>query len=390
MRSAESVVNPNRRLLYELYADMKLAGRLLSVTEKRILNILNADFTFTGSDGKPDEQINKLIKKRGFKKMLRHIVESKLYGYSLVYLTPELESNNITTSLIDRRHVKPQSSIVVRNSIDTIGINYKEPPIDRYAIGIGEEDDLGIILAACQYVIYKRGGFGDWAQFAELFGMPFRKGKYDGYDEEARKKLEFALDKAGSAAYMVIPEGTDVEFVQNSGNSGSNDVYKSLKDACNEEITTIILGNTLTTSQGDKGARSLGDVHKETEDDIFKSDRDLALQILNEEFIQFLILHGWNANGGEFSIPDKDHLTKKERLDMDLKIANRQPVSDDHFYETYGVPKPDNYDAMKKIMEDAKAAKLKPPTLPSPNPVPSKKKTKDSENLIKQFFNLFS
>ena len=37
-----------------------------------------------------------------------------------------------------------------------------------------------------------------------------------------------------------------------------------IKEVCNEELSKIFLGNTLTTSQGENGARSLGDVHKDT------------------------------------------------------------------------------------------------------------------------------
>ena len=65
---------------------------------------------------------------------------------------------------------------------DEHGIPYADNDL---IIQFGGDDDLGILLRAAPFVIYKRGGFGDWAQFVELFGMPQRIGKYSSMDEQS-------------------------------------------------------------------------------------------------------------------------------------------------------------------------------------------------------------
>lgn len=379
MKTAESIINPTRKRLYDLYHEMLLDGRLKSVYGRRLRNISNTPIVFK-QDEKTNDDIAELIKNSAFKKILKYIVESRLWGYSLMELDFDRTNNKIKPTLIDRRHVKPELGIVTRSPYDIEGEHYDDPFYSRFVLPVGEEKDLGELLAACQYVIYKRGGFGDWAQFAEIFGMPFRKGTYDGYDEGTREKLVEALDAAGSASYAVIPKGSDIEFLQNSGNAGSNSLYKQLRDACNEEITILILGATLTTSAGDKGARSLGDVHERTEDEIFHDDKAFVLDTLNEKLLPLLQMHGWNVEGGSFAYPDVDTISLKDRIEMDIKIAERQPVEDDYFYEKYGIPKPENYDQMKTEAEERKQQFQQQ----------TKVKEDDAKNALQKFFNLFS
>ena len=341
IRAAESVINPNRKLLYELYEDMMLDGRLSSAIEKRIMAITTTDLAFV-QDGKDVDEMNAVINTEEFAELQKMILESKFWGYSLINL--DFVEGRILPELIDRRHVKPELGIVVRNPGDVTGINYLEPPHTLWTLPVGNKKNLGRIMAACQYVIYKRGSFGDWSQFAELFGMPFRVGKYAGYDDTARKALVTALDEMGSAAFAVIPEGTDISIPQNYGNAGSNAVYKALRDACNEEISTMILGQTLTMTQGDKGARSLGEVHKDVEDSIYLNDRKFLLKVLNNRLVPLLLQHGLPVGTGTFTYPEQENIPKGERYIMDLKIADRVPVDDDYFYTTYGIPKPADYD----------------------------------------------
>jgi len=374
IQSAESILNPTRKELYDLYHEMLLDGRLKSVIDKRIDAIVNTPVVFS-QDGKENEAITNLIETEEFDDLQKMIMESVFWGYSLIELS--FRDDKIVPLLIDRRHVKPEKGIVTRTPYDIEGINYLEPPFDKYTLAIGKQKDLGLLLQACQYVIYKRGAFGDWAQFAELFGMPFRKGKYDGFDEGSRLKLETALKEAGSAAYAVIPEGTDIEFIQNQGNAGSNAVFKELRNACNEEITILILGQTLTTSQGEKGARSLGDVHKEVEDDKYRSDRNLHIKILNHKLLPLLKIHGYPVGDGRFSYPEVENLDKKTRLEMDITLSSKVPIDDDYFYKTYGVPKPANYEQLKKEKKE-KAENTPPPDKGDP------------KNLLGRFLNLFS
>lgn len=112
--------------------------------------------------------------------------------------------------------------------------------------------------------------------------MPQRIGKYNTYDPESRKLLEEAFDKAGSAPYVVIPKEADVETKE--GGTGSGSSYNEFRQANNEEMLITILGQTMTTVQGEKGARSLGEVHKEVEEGKNKSDLRYVQRVLNQRY----------------------------------------------------------------------------------------------------------
>ena len=377
--SAENIYNPYRRPLYELYLDLLLDGHLSSEIQKRINAITNSQLTFTDQKGEEVDGIKNMIDTIDFEKILAEIVNAKFWGYSLLEL--EFLPEKIVPTLIDRRYVKPELGIVVQNPADITGIYYTQPPYNRYVLPVGETKDLGELMKVAQYVIYKRGNFGDWAQYAELFGMPFRKGTYDGFDENARTKLDIALEKAGSAAYAVIPEGTDIEFIANNS-SGNGELYNSLRKACNEEISVCIAGQTLTTSQGDKGARSLGEVHKSVADEMHEADKRFVRRVLNSTLLPLLEMHGYPVKGGSFNFSSSEEMDKTKKIKIDLSIASRQPVADDYFYETYGIPKPDNYDQMK---EDMKLDREMMRQLQEP-PAAAKNENTNLINRLKDFF----
>lgn len=367
IQAAESVFNPTRKRLYDLYSDMILDGQLTSVMNKRIDSICNANIQFIGADGKEREDImNDIVETENFDYILTEIINSRFWGYTLLEFDNEMKAH-----LVDRRYVKPEFNIVVNNPYQIEGINYTEPPYDRLTLTAGQPKSLGLLMKAAQYVIYKRGNFGDWAKYAELFGMPFRKATYPMNDPATRDLLNTALDEAGSAAYIVIPEGTEMEIIQNSGTSGSNTLYESLRKACNEEIAYIIVGQTMTSSDG--SSRSQAEVHQNEQQQILLSDRRFVSRILNEKYMNVLRNMQSGIDGGHFVIQELESLSKNEKVRMVLDIKkNGTPVSDDYIYEISGIPKPDDYDSIKaeaKAKEEAKAeaeAKAKEVLIPQP------------------------
>lgn len=360
--SAESVYNPMRVQLYELYNDMMLDGHLVSVIGKRRRSIKKAPIVFMRKD-KEVEAVTEYLKGNQFKEMLSDLLDSHFFGHSLVQCYFD---EKFTYKLIPRKHVKPEMGHVIRGENDQSGIPYRIPPVWDYVIEAGGDKDLGLLLSAAQYVIWKRGSFGDWAELGELFGRPLRKGSYNGHDSNAKDQLLTLLEQLGGAPYIVYPEGTSVE-VDASGSNLTGDLYERLKNACNDEISKVFIGSTLTTESGNKGARSLGEVHERGEQDVFSEDQDYIVNLLNEKFVDMLIKHGFKADGGAFVLQDSKKLDKKTKFDIDVKLKEAGvPIADEYFYDQYDIPKPADYDAMK-------AAKVPPvpvpPTPGTPEPV---------------------
>jgi phage gp29-like protein len=233
--------------------------------------------------------------------------------------------------------VEPKRGIILKHQFDQTGFNYREYPYTDYLIEVGEENSLGLLMKAAQYAIYKRCGFGDWSQYGELFGMPFRIAKYDGYDEKTRSELEAALQEAGSAAFVVIPKEADFEFIQNNAQASSN-LYETMISLCNKEISKLILGQTMTTEAG--GALAQAKVHQEAERDLLMADKLFVRNVLNDKLVPLLQKHGYHVGKGKFIFKEQEHIDLKTRLDMDLKLAEKIKIDDSYFYETYNVPSP--------------------------------------------------
>ena len=352
----ENKDNPVRTPLYDLLDDILLDGHLESVTSKRTEAITNRDLLFV-KDGTEDPEINKLLNSPGMISLIKDLHHTIYWGYTLIQVNriefdPESEQYVIDYDLIPRKHVHPEKGLECiskdQNQV-TRDFLFKEPPLNKYMLWAGTEKGFGLLTKAAQYVIYKRGNFGDWAQFAEMFGMPFREGRYDDFDEKTRVALEKMMEAYGGANYAILPKGADFKLHEAvKGTAG--DLYKGLKDACNDEISKIILGNTLTTEQGDKGSRSLGEVHAEVEQSKFQSDQRFILAILNGPFKAILKTFGFNVGGGEiwFRSPNADWNQLKVKWEVISGISNKIPVDDDFIYEEFDIPKPENYEELKE------------------------------------------
>lgn len=360
IRAFENLTNPSRVALYDLYEDIILDGQIEATWGKRQDAVLNQELVFV-RDGVEDEQINKLLNSPDMRIIIKELHNSIAWGFTLIqinniYYDENEEVYKIDFDLIPRKHVHPEEGfecVSRQQSIASRDFLFMEQPIANYMLWAGEKKDKGIFAKTAQYVIYKRGGFGDWSQFAEMFGMPFRELIYDDYDEATRKKLEQGLQEWGSAGYSLHPRSAELKIHPTGGSTGSNEVYDRLIAACDASISKTILGNTLTTEQGENGARSLGEVHKEVEDAKTASDKQFILSVLNTKFRAILKRFGFNVAGGDiwYRSDDKDWTELQTKWNVINSISDKIPVADDFIYEEFGIPKPENYEQLKEELK---------------------------------------
>jgi len=338
-----------RVLLYDLYEDILLDGHLSDAIEKRVEAITNLNLTFT-VEGKQVDDVEKLTEKSFFEEFLRQVLYAKIWGHSLIELHWGAPGTDVgKTNIIPRKHVKPRLGIVTKEQWGTDGIKYREAPFDYFTIEIGKDNDLGLLLKAAQYVIYKRGDFGDWAEFAERFGMPFRWATYN--NDQSRLILEQALAEAGSAGYAVAPEDAKLEYFSPGAQSGT-DVFKELWIACNQEISVTILGNTETTTSSTSSGYAQSKTHQETQNQRHRSDRKFIIRLCNELLTPYLERIGYAVKGGEWSFVDEETITLSERLNIDLKVSEKVPIANKYWYEKYKIPMPEAGEEVGGIEDD--------------------------------------
>lgn len=328
-RALKSADQGKIKELHELYDDILIDTKLSDAIDKRIEAVLESNLTFVNSDKEEVEEVTDLMETEDWEELLTIIMKARFWGRS----GAELSFNNdgkLGVKEIPSKHINlKEQAILIRDS-DRTGIPYKNDP---FLIILGKEKNKGLLLKVAPYVIYKRGGFGDWAQWIELFGMPQRIGKYNIHDPASRAALEEALERAGSASWITAPEGTSIEHVQT--NSGNGVAYDDFRKACNEEMTIAVLGQTLTTTQGDTGARALGQVHQEIEAGKHRSDLRYAQRILNQYVLPRLEARGYPVTGGKFVYP---------KVAEQLSVADIMLLSDimdipkSYLHERYAIP----------------------------------------------------
>ena len=356
----ENQVNPVRTYLYDLYEDMELDGQVEATWGKRCDAVLNKRLVFK-RDGNEDKEIGKLLNSPDMRVFLEELLRSILYGYTLiqvnrVWFDDEEEQYRIDFDLIPRKHVHPEKGfqcVSREQNMATPDFLFMQPPLASYMVWAGKPTSMGIFAKVAQYVIYKRGGFGDWSQFAEMFGMPFRELSYDDYDEATRMKLEQAMEEWGSAGYLIKPKGAELTLHDTGGSTSSAEVYDLLISKCDAAISKIILGNTLTTEQGEIGSQALGEVHKEAEGEKNESDKLFILSVLNTRFRAVLKRFGFNLQGGKIMYEglEADWAKLRDKWDVIKEIREVVPVDDDYIYDEFPVPKPDNYEQMREEMD---------------------------------------
>lgn len=339
--------------LFDLFDDVLLDGVLGDAVQKRIDAVTNSDLTFQGANGEAVEEMTDLVDSLAFEELLAEIVKAKMWGRSAV----EFEFGDaFRVHPIPAKHISLHTRSILINDTDERGISYEGDP---FVLVLGKERDFGLILKAAPLAIYKRGGFGDWSQWVELFGMPRRIGKYNVYDPESRKLMEEALARSGSAPYLITPIGTEIQTEQTNPGTGSS--YDEFRKACNEEILVTILGQTMTTMQGDKGARSLGEVHKEVEEGKNRSDLRFVQRVLNEHVIPILEARGFPVSGGRFIFPDAAEPLSVADV---VQLSDILPIPQSFLHDKYAIPAPKGGEP---IARRAPAFDLTPPDDPDDN-----------------------
>ncbi|WP_286882949.1 phage portal protein family protein [Sphingobacterium sp. UBA5980] len=349
-RSAESLV-PSRVYLYDLYHDYCTTdGQIIAVWGKRQDAITTANWEFTDRDGNPVDEINEIIDCIGFEDLLKEIIDSKAWGYSMCessFFTNENGMNEFSLYSIPKKHMRPEKGQIARQQHDQEGTNINDGIYAKTIMQFGKPKDLGLFLSASMYAIYKRGDIADWAEFIEIFGRGIIDAEWDGFDEGQRRALAKAIQEMGGGGTIIRPAGTKVDIKNNTGNA-NGELQDKFRTAMDGYISKVLLGSTETTDSSKSSGYAQAEIHSKSDEKKNESDLNFVRRCLNSQFIRILKAAGFDTKGGTFVIK-KDKNLDKSAFDIHKSMRNdlKIPIDDDFFYEEYGVRKPDDYEKLK-------------------------------------------
>ncbi len=227
----------------------------------------------------------------------------------------------------------------------------------------------GLARPAAWAFLIQSFGLQDWAAFAEIYGVPFRIGKYGPNASEADKRtLLRAVRSIANDAAAIIPEGMLVEFQKVEGQHGAA-VFGELIGYVDQIVSKIVVGQTMTADDGSSMAQA--EIHNEVRLDILQADCRQEARTVNRDLIQPFVAMNFGPQDAypraEFPVTepeDVESLTKavERMVPLGLKVSQREirdkiglsePQDDDEL-----LTPPAEKDAPAEEKEPAKKADL--------------------------------
>jgi hypothetical protein len=313
---AENPYRHNRVLLMELYHDIYVDAFIKGIiTNKRILKISNKPFKLVNEAGEENLDAAKLLHKKWANKFLKHAMESRFFGYSLIYFWEKNMSEFTDVRLVDRRHVLPEYSkwVINQHDLPSSGFDYREAPFKDYMVGVGDPEDLGLLNEAAPLYILKKHSWANWDEFEEIFGIPMRIAKVASNDKNVRAEVEKWLRDMGTAPYGIFPMDSELDIKENT-RADAFEVFDRKRKACNEELEVLLVGSrSITQDTGNYGKEK---VIQEEANEIIEDDKTFITNLMNEQVMPLLGRNGYPVQGLTFTYDETEWLDPKERLEI--------------------------------------------------------------------------
>ncbi len=213
--------------------------------------------------------------------------------------------------------------------------------VHRYSIEDDDDDPYGVGLGSVLYwpAWFKRQALAHWLRSNEKHASPTTLAQYQGaYDKNRQDEIGAALSQIANDTGLVVPDNVKVELLE-AKNSGGADAHEALSRYLDELMSEAVLGETLTTNSGQRGARALGEVHNDVRIAIAKADSDLVSQTLNRSPVKWLVEINYpGAKPPQIwrDFSESDDLDKKATRDKTIYDMGYRPRTVEYINETYG------------------------------------------------------
>lgn len=300
LRQTGSSIQDMKDLLYD--------SHVWSCVQSRKSGVLSLDLEIQSDNPIYQE----LVQNLDYEKVSKSILNSILYGYSILEIVYEKSGNYILPVEIKEHH---HNEFTINNKSE---IYHKEEKLDsRKILLIINNSSLSSpygesILTRCYWPVkFKQADFRFWASYMERFGTPIVHGKYPrGTNSDEAQKLLDHLKNLNEDSAIVSPEDVKLE-IKDSNNYGTSAMYAEMIDKCNAEISKAILSQTLTTEIG-SGSKAAAETHLKVRKEIIENDAKLLENAWNK---LFKIISELNFNSEKVSLK----ISRKE-IESDIKL----------------------------------------------------------------------
>lgn len=348
----------------EIFEAIEQDGRILAVLRKRRRSVLKRKLTLSAPNTSDEARAQKaaelceeilLDKIENLPDALFDATDAIGRGFSCIDIGWHFDGK-----LLFPRRLRwwPQRCFTIdRDDRDELRVLTAENPVDgealvphRWMVHRCKAQSSSLAKASLSRTLawmyaFKHWGISEWLILAEQWSRPTALGKYrPSNDDVERAAVKRAVRDIARAGAAVIPDGASIELLE--ATAAGDAPHEKLVTLCNEEIAIAVLGVTLTTAQGDKGARSLGEVHADDQADLIDSDAEALARTVRRDLLAPIVR--WNL-GPDYPVPlcelpseqQTDRL-KEAQADRIILRDIKLPVAVDDLYERYGFRKPND------------------------------------------------
>ena len=188
---------------------------------------------------------------------------------------------------------------------------------------------------------FMREGWNFWGVACERYGAPIVVVTHPRNASEAAKdELDTILENLQTRAGIRLPEGMTLDLKQ--AIATGRDSFGAFIAEQKENLQIKVLGETLTSTQGDRGSQSLGEVHERVRDELADEDTEWLFRIVNEQIVRPLV--DVNYAGAAYPVvfpPVRDQIDLEAfaRMVQSLSaVGFRIPAK--WAYTRFGIPEP--------------------------------------------------
>lgn len=339
---AENPVLPQRILLYRIYDEVWLDQHVRACMDLKVDRILSVNFNLLNNDpndehyGEPLVEETRFFEQEWFTHLIRHWVEAKFWGYTLIQIDGLDENHKVGLHKINPKWIVPERKEFKMNVYDINGISYNDPYYMDFLIEIGKNTDLGLFLGMAVNVLDKRRAMQNWTQFQDTFGQPIVVYKYKGKKPEQVREIERFIKDMASRGYAIIDKDDELKL-EACKSPDAFQVYKEQIQALNTEIACMILGADYIDNKAGSHAQSKT---KDRQADI-KTVSDLRLleYWINETVIPKLKnLDVPIPVNCYFKFEKEQQLTENEVFTNAMKLLSYADIPAEYFTDRFGVP----------------------------------------------------
>ncbi|MEM6734489.1 MAG: DUF935 family protein [Bacteroidota bacterium] len=318
----------HRFRLMDIYDYTMQDLHLTSIINTLFHHILGERYFIANADRSRDDAATKLIRTRWFTKLVKEILFSKLYAYSMIELGGVNPNTGTLEKIesIERRNVAPGDHLILEYPEDNAGWDVTTDRFRTDYVLIDGDEQFGWLLKAAPMVMSKRFAISAHTQTAETYGVPLVHGKT--VMDETEDKQRLANEIASSRDQRIIITGIDDEIdIKDQISNDTNKIYTELVRVCNDELTKLILSQTATTEQ--QTYVGAAQIQYQIYKNHVEAMREFVVHVVNEQFMWRFREKGMAIRGDqEFVYSNNNELSPgevKEILDVLTKSYEIDP-----------------------------------------------------------------